>query len=643
MNMTKSLPITQLATPEEKVKAFNVLCDDAEENAKETINLVERNRKFYEGDHHLMRHKDGSWGKSPVLDKFKWRPRTTTDDIYESISALIPILIRSKPAINVIPEDPDSAVDLRELDEATQELTGQMSELSSTEAAESMNEILENIWIRRSEIIFHSQVILESLIGGTAYVTWQILHNRNGVEVIPKLLQRHQFLGDPRGNKSWDFSDYRYCILKEEMTAAEIRYYYPEVRLEDFAEGDNMDERSIGIVGRYFRKKSDRKTEEYGLKYYPVHTLYWNDVLPIIGFGDNVEVDVNSAPPMRQMIFINKKALARDRVNPFWHQNFPVTAFTSSPRPFRSDGTSDVSVLIGTQIAIDLAQNLMLANAMTQGAARVWMEEGAIAKGKLDNSPGGISIFNKGALAQEKVLNVPPGAIGSELMNFFGLQKQNMRDRIGDSQGLLQGGGSASATRSGKHAQTLLKAVLTRHGYRVTMLDPSWSRMARHEVSYLQQFVDFDTPYWRQQYDFSESQDMSMALRNLRYDVEIESKEDLPHDLESRINLLLTILQTGCADLEEFYRQTGFKIRPELREAIRMQSSAENFKAGVPFNEGAMIRLEAEAQSQGIANQAMQAQEELPPGESIPLGGAGTSDEEILANLQAAAGQQPPA
>lgn len=638
MNMTKNLPITELATPEEKVKAFNVLLDDAEQAVKETVQTVERNRKFYEGDHHLMRHKDGSWGKSPVLDKFKWRPRTTTDDIYESISALIPILIRSKPAINVTPEEPGTPVDLREIDQETDELVGQMSEIKSTEAAESLNEILENIWKRRSEVLFHSDIILESLIAGTSYVTWQILHTRNGVEIIPKLLQRHQFLGDPRGTK-WDFSDYRYCILCEEMTPAEIRYYYPEVRLEDYAAGENLDERSLGIVGRYFKKKSDRTTEEYGLKYFPVHTLYWNDVLPIVGFGDHLEIDRNSAPPMRQMIFINKKALARDRVNPFWHQNFPITSFTSSPRPFRADGTPDVSIMIGTQIAIDLAQNLMLANAMVSGSSRIWMEEGAIAKGKLDNSPGSVSIFNKGALAGEKVLNVPPGPIGGELLSFFGLQKQNMRERIGDSQGLLRGASPSSIT-SGRHAQTVLNAVLTRHGYRVTMLDPSWERMARHELNYLQQFVDFDTPYWRKQYDFSESQEMSMALRNLRYDVEVESKEDLPHDLESRINLLLTLLQTGCADLEEFYRQTGFKVRPELRESIRAQSSAENFQAGVPFNEGAMIKLQAAAESEAITDEAVAAQEQLPPGESIPIGGAGTEDEELLATLQAAASSE---
>ena len=74
---------------------------------------------------------------------------------------------------------------------------------------------------------------------------------------MPKLLMREQFLGDPDGNKTWDFSDYRYVIIRHEMTAAEIKYYY-DADYEDYAGGSGMDlldKKSVGIVGRWFSKK----------------------------------------------------------------------------------------------------------------------------------------------------------------------------------------------------------------------------------------------------------------------------------------------------------------------------------------------------------------------------------------------------
>ena len=261
------------------------------------------------------------------------------------------------------------------------------------------------------------------------------------------------------------------------------------------------------------------------MRKFPVDTLFWNDILPVVGFGEMDEIRDKGVPEMQQMIFVNEKLLVRDRENPYWHKGYPVTAFTSAPRPFRQDGTSDVSMLVGTQIAINLAHNLMLGNAQLAGSHRIWAEEGAIPKGKFDNTPGAVNWFNKGALTNGQVQNIPPGAVGTELMNLYQLEQQKIREKIGDSQGLLQ----PNNIRSGRHAQTVLNAVLTRHGYRVTMLDPAWERLARQEISYLQQYFDFSGYYLGQEYSMEDEEmvyDMPMALKNLRYDVEIESKED---------------------------------------------------------------------------------------------------------------------
>ena len=40
--------------------------------------------------------------------------------------------------------------------------------------------------------------------------------------------------------------------------------------------------------------------------------------------------------------------------------------------------------------------------------------------------------------------------------------------------------------------------------------------------------------------------------------------------------------------------QTGFSVRPELRESIRVQSEAQEFRLGLPFNEAALMQLQSE-------------------------------------------------
>lgn len=136
MQNLRNLPITALSSNEEKEKAFLHLLKNAEDHSKETIQMTERNRKFYEGQHYLKQNLDGSWTSSQVMERNKWRPRISTDDIYEAISSLIPIITRSKPHTTIKAEEPDSMVDFRELDEGSEELVGDISQIKSSSAAE---------------------------------------------------------------------------------------------------------------------------------------------------------------------------------------------------------------------------------------------------------------------------------------------------------------------------------------------------------------------------------------------------------------------------------------------------------------------------------------------------------------------------
>lgn len=58
-------------------------------------------------------------------------------------------------------------------------------------------------------------------------------------------------------------------------------------------------------------------------------------------------------------------------------------------------------------------------------------------------------------------------------------------------------------------------------------------------------------------------------MRNLLWDVSVESQSDLPHNQVARINYAIQLLQLGVYDIEEFVQFTGLQLRPELRSQIR--------------------------------------------------------------------------
>ena len=144
---------------------------------------------------------------------------------------------------------------------------------------------------------------------------------------------------------------------------------------------------------------------------------------------------------------------------------------------------------------------------------------------------------------------------------------------------------------SGKHASIVLGAVLSKSGLRVLMLDGSWQRLARFEMSNLQQFIELDISHYMQSREFArEAEGLTDALRNLRYDVNIHSKDLLPSDPNDLFNLLFNLTINGFMDIDEFYRQYPIPISAELKDQIEVRSQAENFVPGLP------IQMQAEAQ-----------------------------------------------
>lgn len=129
--------------------------------------------------------------------------------------------------------------------------------------------------------------------------------------------------------------------------------------------------------------------------------------------------------------------------------------------------------------------------------------------------------------------------------------------------------GESKSGMSGVLANSLQAAALTRQSFKMLALDESYRRQARLEIYMIQQFYEFQDPRVNRQWGDGEWLLWSEGMRDLLWDVKVESQADLPHNTVARINYAIQLLQIGVYDIEEFLNTTGIHIRPELRSKIR--------------------------------------------------------------------------
>lgn len=589
--------IVELASPEEKLAAFQHILGLSREGASHRISQSNRNRKFWDGMHKMVKDGD-NWIIPEVDSRNDWRSQIAGPDTYQSIAELLPILEDNKPKLEVTAED-DLPIDLSLPDEFG-EMQTSYSDMPSMDAADALNTILEDLHKRRGLDVLDSNILLESLISGIAYVTWSLIQKRGQpMQVIPHLLTPDQFLGDPRGKNVWDFSDHRWVIIEQMMTAADIERAYPGVKETDYAsqsENSRPDTSSIGIVGRWFKRKStaDEEIAEYGLKEYPVHTLWYDHYLPLVGFGDIREQD--KVPPMRRMVFINESYYAADYdiENPYWHQEVPIVAAQSAPRPFEAWGTSEVSLLMATQLAIDTALETMM-DVMDYNANPGYdIDSGSIGRHNIDLAPGAVNEFEQDAVSRGAVRERSHRDISASIaiaQLFMGRKKELGHDGAG-----ILGGQSPANIRSGKHANALLSSIMSVHGHRVKMLDPFWIRKKRMEVSYFQQFEANGYRIPSNLKDIvGEYDNINASFRELRYDIDYESQSNLPADLATKFELFLALYDRGMIFLKDFYDQTGIVLDPKTMEAVKKEYEANvrDPKFGISPSDLAALELQA--------------------------------------------------
>ena len=595
-----------------------------------------RNREYYLGNQYLR----------AVGDRFEyrrrtpgneWRPQTTRNVIGQTIDPIHAIIAQASPASNVKARFPDKEVMFHpEMPNMMATIEGKMSpeEMQSTgfsgeETGETFTDYLGNVWNSpyRKEHQARSTCLLDALISGVSFRGYGIKeHPFRGTEVVVKNLQPQHVLLDPEGRDLVTFSDFRFVIIISELDVMTIkrRYKTNESDYGQVREDVTYDAASSGgLINRIFRssttassnnsESSTEVSEEWSLRRYPVYMLYYAGWMPDLMSisSDHAEgMDRFPYPRGRRVTWVNDMKILEDDEIETWGFTFPLVGFTPNPVPHTAYGQSDVQKLVGPQDIINAFSNIIVSNAILNGHTQLLVEAGALDPRTFSIRPGAIMTLAQDSLRNSRIKQLFPGPLGQEVLQYMLNLEHWTKEELGDSDGILRGG-APNTIKSGIHARTVQESAFNRQSFRIGLLDDSHEMGTHKEVSLTQQYVPLDNDYNKGYMGVMGG--MDLAMRNLIYTIELESRKDLPFSSGGQFELYFGMLRNGDMTHKEFFELTKFHISEEWREKCDM--AAKNAIPGLPPELIAQQQLQQEQEAKQAAMMA----------EQIGGGGAGAN------------------
>jgi len=393
-------------------------------------------------------------------------------------------------------------------------------------------------------------------------------------EIKLPIIPMEDVLVDPMGTRL-DFQDSKYVIVRTYLDAADIEHLYG-VKESDYADGSDADQSAdhsvksgrgfLRRVRNYFKAPRGELTTEtrYERNRYPVLEVYFDADHGISeAFDYRYDEERQQANRSRVVVCINEQKIVYDQPNPYWHNEFPIIGYTSSPLPHVFHGRSEVEPLLSIQDGTNILYNTVIANALLMSNSQWLIEDGSVDYGDLTNQPGLIvPVEDIG-----KVQRIPPAPIPGDVLGLVKELEQTAQEQVAGVSPVLQGQAPGSNV-SGKMVSLLTGNAYNRQVPKIQSLDVSYRRQARVEVSLLQQYKEFDDPRETRTYDQGENLLFNEAMRELLYSVEIESKADAPLNMTDRINYAFAMVQSGVFDVKEFIRYTGVELSEERRAEI---------------------------------------------------------------------------
>lgn len=558
------------------LEAFRVLKSESEEACGPRWRQMRKNMLVYKGSHYLKDVDDDVAIDERVPGH---RFRISRDLIGPIIETLRPILMRGYPKYFVEADFPFMQASI-----GVNEVEVPIPGVTDGDLAQRLQTMLSAEHESRNEGIQIAELLVDVLVGGTAYrkVIYDPVKNRVNLPI----LHPEDVLPDPYGTRV-DLTDHKYVITRMDMDVSDIERIY-RIKERDFAGGeegsyetDNGILNTVSKVTNYFRNSNNNleKATNFKRVRYPVYELYYNEATPEVNMQADKPPKSLKYPNGRMITIVNERKVVVDRANPYWHREFPVVVYQANPMPHQFFGKTEIDQLVTVQEAVNILYNMVIANAMLAGNNQWMYEEGALLAEDVTNQPGLMIPVSQGSIAGKRIERLSPAPISQDVFMLMKEMETYGRSDMAGVQDVMLG--TAKSGTSGVLANSLQAAALTRQSFKMVSLDESYRRQARLEIYLMQQFYEYEDPRMTQQWGSGEWLLWSEGMRDLLWDVKVESQADLPHNVTARINYAIQLLQLGVYDLEEFLSFTGLKVRPELRDKIRQTVGFDPSKQGM--------------------------------------------------------------
>ena len=610
----------------------------AKEYQQDFLRQAIRNREYYLGNQYLRAVGDKlEYRRRPRGQE--WRPQTTRNVINQTINPNHAIMASASPSLNIeacFPDEPvmfNPEMPLGDMLSEESYNAGQMypTPFTGMEAGDFSTEFLGKLWDSAYRKEYHARAVslLDAMISGTSFRGYGMKHHpHRGPEVVVRNLQPHQVMLDPECRDMVTFSDCRFMILVSHIDVMTIKRRWPGTKEMDYGsdnQGLMYDETSSsGFFSRLFRVNSSSPAErgnsedmqeEWSLRRYPVYMLYYAGWMPDLLVTNQKSLENQKDYPYpngRVVTWINDKKIVEDEEVETWGFTFPVVAFTPNPVPHTGYGHAEVGKLIGPQDLINSFSNIIVSNAVLNGHTQLLVETGAMDPRTFSVSPGKIMNIARDALRGGRIKQLFPGPLGNDLLQFMLNVEHFTKEDLGDSSGILRGNAPGTVT-SGLHARTIQESAFTEKSFRIGLLDNSYEMGAFKEFNMIQQYVPLGNNYYRGYMGVKEG--MDLAMQNLIFKVERESRKDLPFSSGGQFELYFSMLRNGDITHKQFFELAKFKIDAEWKEKV--DEAAKNAVPGMPPEMMAQMEIQAEQQAEqqeALAAQAVGGAGGLPPG-----------------------------
>ena len=264
---------------------------------------------------------------------------------------------------------------------------------------------------------------------------------------------------------------------------------------------------------------------------------------------------------------------------------YPIVCHCHDPLPDRAGGTSLVSSQIGTQDFVNTLYNAIAKNVQMNGGTQWMAERGAVRGKNFSMKPNVLITVEHDALTRNKIQRIEPGDIGQAIHNLMQSEIAYSRELAGDPQGLLSGIAPASV-KSGIHAQTLLETANTLMAEYARMLDVGHLNAAWVETLMMQHHTDFTNEFYMERLGLDEYPNIDIAMADLKFEVTVESKANLPStSLSGELNWYMILYNMGMLPPATFMKLAEMSDKVPEAWMQEMEKMEKNLRPGLPMAE----------------------------------------------------------